>query len=149
MHASLELADGAAIRSLEQGLVAAFRAKDVAKIMSFFAPGDKLLVFDLPTPRSYVGHEAYTKDWQRFVQRIDGPLEVELSDLDVTTNGSLAFGHCIVHVAAEKLDGGALRHNARVTHVYEKTNGKWLIVHEHISVPIEMATGKADFESKV
>lgn len=39
-------------------------------------------------------------------------------------------------------------HNARVTHVYERINGNWLIVHEHVSVPIDMSTGKPDFQSK-
>ena len=40
-----------------------------------------------------------------------------------------------------------MNHNARVTHVYERINGTWLIVHEHVSVPIDMLTGKPDFQS--
>jgi ketosteroid isomerase-like protein len=143
------MADDAAIKSLEQSFVAAFRAKDIPKIMSCFVPGDELLVFDLTIPRQYAGHAAYTKDWERFLKMTDGPLNVELSDLDVTTNGSsLAFSHSSVHVSSKMKDGGAIEHNARVTHVYEKTNGKWLIVHEHVSVPIDMATGRPDFQSK-
>ena len=143
------MADDAAIKSLEQGFIAAFRAKDVPKIMSFFAPGDKLLVFDLGIPRQYAGHDAYTSDWEHFVKMSGGPLSVDISDLDVTTNGSnLAFSHSIVHVSGKKTDGRAMDHNARVTHIYEKMNGKWLIVHEHISVPMDMSTGKPDFQSK-
>ena len=148
--ASPDMTDEAAIKSLEQGFIAAFRAKDVPKIMSFFAPGDKLLVFDLGTPRQYAGHDAYTKDWEHFVKMIDGPLSIDVSDFDLTTNaGNIAFSHFIVHVSGKRTDGGAMEHNARVTHVYEKMNGKWLIVHEHISVPIDMATGKPDFQSKL
>jgi ketosteroid isomerase-like protein len=31
---------------------------------------------------------------------------------------------------------------ARVTDVYRKTDGKWLIVQEHVSVPIDFSSGK-------
>ncbi|HEY4367491.1 MAG TPA: SgcJ/EcaC family oxidoreductase [Steroidobacteraceae bacterium] len=147
--ASSSTADEAAIRSLEQGVVAAFRAKDARTVMSFFVPGDRLLVFDLATPRQYVGHAAFSQDWKHLFAMTDGPLSVDMSDLRVTTNSSdLAYSHSIVHVSGKRTDGTSIDHNARITHVYEKADGKWLIVHEHVSVPIDMATGKADFQSK-
>ena len=38
----------------------------------------------------------------------------------------------------------------RVTDCFRKVNGKWKIVHQHVSFPIEsMETGKADFQSKL
>ena len=36
----------------------------------------------------------------------------------------------------------------RFTDVLRKMNGKWLIVHEHLSFPVDPETGKADFLSK-
>ncbi|HEY2469923.1 MAG TPA: hypothetical protein VGI45_19050 [Terracidiphilus sp.] len=36
----------------------------------------------------------------------------------------------------------------RVTDCFKKVNGKWLIAHTHVSVPVDMQTGKADSESK-
>jgi ketosteroid isomerase-like protein len=36
----------------------------------------------------------------------------------------------------------------RLTDVLRKVKGKWLIVHEHVSVPVDVATGKADLTSK-
>jgi len=45
-------------------------------------------------------------------------------------------------------DGTSLDITTRVTHDYEKIGGRWLIVHEHVSVPIDMSTGKPDFQSK-
>jgi ketosteroid isomerase-like protein len=35
-----------------------------------------------------------------------------------------------------------------VTDVLQKTNGRWLIIHEHASVPVDLATGKGDLLSK-
>jgi ketosteroid isomerase-like protein len=31
--------------------------------------------------------------------------------------------------------------------VYRKIEGKWLIVHEHVSVPVDLTTDKAVFEA--
>jgi len=36
----------------------------------------------------------------------------------------------------------------RVTDVYRKIDGKWLIVHEHVSVPVDIKTGQGDLQSK-
>lgn len=147
-YAKSSSSDEAAIKSLEQDYVAAFRAKDVSKIMSFYAPGDQVLVFDLSTPRQYSGHDAYTKDWEDFIKMFDGPITVEMSDLDVTAGHDVAFGHNIQHVSGKMANGTPMDMTVRVTDGYQKINGKWLIVHEHVSVPIDMTTGKPDLQSK-
>jgi ketosteroid isomerase-like protein len=36
----------------------------------------------------------------------------------------------------------------RLTECYRKHNGHWLAIHDHISVPVDLATGKADFTLK-
>ena len=38
--------------------------------------------------------------------------------------------------------------NVRVTDVYRKIHGRWLIVQEHVSVPVDIGTGKADLLSR-
>ncbi len=45
-------------------------------------------------------------------------------------------------------NGKALELTVGVTDVYRKINGKWLIVHEHVSVPVDPNTGQADLQSK-
>jgi len=37
--------------------------------------------------------------------------------------------------------------NIRVTEIYQRINGKWQIIHEHASVPVDIKTGKADLFS--
>jgi hypothetical protein len=32
--------------------------------------------------------------------------------------------------------------------VYGKVDGRWLIVHQHLSFPVDLDTGKPDFTSK-
>ena len=141
--------DEDAIRVLEQHWQNAFKAKDAPGIMKFYEPGAKLVVFDVVPPRQYIGYEAYQKDWQDLFAMFDGPVTFQMSDLDIITNGSdLAYSHSIQHVAGKLKEGGNLNLTVRVTDVYRKTGGKWMIAHEHVSVPVDIKTGKADLQSK-
>jgi ketosteroid isomerase-like protein len=141
-------ADEAAIKALEQGFVAAFSARDVAKIMSFFAPGNELVVFDVMTPREFAGADAYRKNWEGFVKMTNLPYKVELQDFQMTTDGTLGFSHLVHHVIGKLNDGTTLDMTTRVTHNYKKIDGRWFIVHEHVSVPIGWVTKQPDWDSK-
>ncbi len=44
--------------------------------------------------------------------------------------------------------GKAVDMTWRSTNVWRKENGTWKIIHAHCSVPVDMATGKADMQSK-
>lgn len=53
--------DQAQIRALEQGIQDAIKAKDVAAVMKFYAPGNDLVVFDVVPYRQYTGYDAEKK----------------------------------------------------------------------------------------
>src|SRR4051812_31047249 len=78
-------ADAAAeIKAVQDAFSAAVKAKDIDGIMKYYVPNDTLLVFDVVPPRQYVGAAAYRKDWQEFLNSIEGPLTFETSDYAVT-----------------------------------------------------------------
>jgi uncharacterized protein (TIGR02246 family) len=139
---------GADIRALEERFVAAFKAKDLDAIMKAYAPGQTLVVFDVVPPRQYVGAAAYRKDWQTFFDAFEGPITVELTDLDVSADRNLAYSHSIQRVAGTDRQGKKLDLTVRVTDVYKKARGRWFIIHEHVSVPVDLDTGKPDLSSK-
>jgi len=136
------------IRALENQLVAAVKAKDVDAIMKVYVPDQSLFVFDVVPPRQYVGAAAYRKDWQGFLDSLNGPITVELTDLAVASDHNLAYGHSIQRVAGTDKQGKPLDLTVRVTDVYKKLKGHWLIIHEHVSVPVDLDTGKPDLASK-
>ena len=136
------------IRSLEDRFVAAFKAKDVDALMKIYAPGQALVVFDVVPPRQYVGGAAYRKDWQTFLGNFDGPITVELTDLDIGADRNLAYSHSIQRVAGTDKQGKKLDLTVRVTDVYQKIGGRWFIVHEHVLVPVDLDTDKPDLASK-
>ena len=140
--------DRAEIRALEERFVAAMKAKDLDAIMKVYAPGRTLFVFDVIPPRQYVGAAAYRKDWQTFLDSFEGPITVELTDLDVAADRNLAFSHSIQRVAGTDKQGKKLDLTVRVTDVYKKARGRWLIIHEHVSVPVDLDSDKPDLNSK-
>ena len=136
------------IRALEDRFVAAFKAKDIDGIMNVYVPDQTLVIFDVVPPRQYVGAAAYRKDWQTFFDSFDGPITVELTDLDVVTDRNLAYSHSIQRVAGTDKHGKKLDMTVRVTDVYKKARGRWLVIHEHVSVPVDLETDKPDLSSK-
>ncbi len=147
--AGAQSADKAQIQALEEQLAAAIAAKDVDKVMQFYAPGDDLFVFDVIPPRQYVGAAAYRKDFEGFfATAASGPTTAQVSDLDITANGKLAFTHYTTHMVSTDKSGAKVDMVIRTTDCLRKIKGKWLIVHEHNSVPVDLASGKADLMSK-
>ncbi len=139
--------DEAQIRNLYRPWAAAFDAKDADAIMKFYAPGETLLVFDVVPPLQYVGADAYRKDWQDFFGGFK-TIKVEVEQLGVVSDGKLAFTHSIQRVTGTDLHGKPVDVTLRVTDGLKKIKGKWLIVHEHISAPINLETGKAELALK-
>jgi len=140
--------DKSEITAVEQRFLEGFKAKDVDKIMSCYVPDETLFVFDVVPPRQYVGAKAYRKDWEDLFAMYPGPLEADMTDLNVTADRTLGYAHVIVHSVFTDKGGHKTETNVRTTDVFRKAGGKWLIVHEHNSVPVDFATGKADLMTK-
>jgi len=130
------------IRALESRFAAAFNAKDLDAIMKVYVPGNDLFVFDVGVPRQHVGWEDYKKDWQDYLALFKGPIKFTISDLSVMSDGKIGYGHSIQQVSGTGTDGTPMNMVARVTDVYRKIDGKWLIVQEHVSVPIDFSGPK-------
>jgi ketosteroid isomerase-like protein len=45
-------------------------------------------------------------------------------------------------------DGKSFHFRERSTDLWKKVDGKWRVMHEHNSVPVDVITGVADLESK-
>jgi len=137
------------IRALEERFAAAVRARKLDSVMKIYAPGAELFVFDFTIPRQHVGFDAYKKDWQDFFAAFPGPIDkFEVEDLSIVADGKLAYSHSIQTGTATAKDGSKFSVTLRVSDCYRKINGKWLITQEHVSVPVDLGTGKADFASK-
>jgi uncharacterized protein (TIGR02246 family) len=138
----------AAIRALENAFATAFNAGDVDAMMKNYVPDNRLVVFDVVPPRQHLGADAYRKAWTGFFAHFKGTPTIAITDLGITVDGDLGFSHSIQHVTGIDKQGRSVDRTVRVTDGYRKIGGKWLIVLEHVSVPVDLATGKPDLTSK-
>jgi ketosteroid isomerase-like protein len=146
--ASSQASDEAAIKAQVESYRKAFEARNVDGIMAAYATGQQLFVFDAVPPREYPSWEAYKKDWESLFAIFPGPVKDAISELKITVVGPVAYGHRIEDTHFTKKDGSDQELIVRVTDVYRKIGGKWLVVQEHVSFPADPTTGKADLLSK-
>lgn len=139
-------ADKAAIQALYKQFNDAFNKKDANAVMAVYAPD--VFVFDVVPPRQYSGWDAYKKDWVDLFAGMPGPMNNTVSDLDIMVVGAVAYTHYIADGTGTDKDGKPMHLVVRSTDVLRKKNGKWLIVQEHNSFPVDLATGQADVLSK-
>ena len=128
--------DEAKIRQLIDNWAKALRAKDVNRLMSHYAPG--ILVFDLAPPLQYVGTDAYRKNWEAWFPSFQGPVGYEVRDLSIATGNDVAFSHSLNRISGTRTNGEETDVWVRATVGFCKSDGNWMITHEHISVPFYM-----------
>ena len=138
----------AVIRTLEAHFAAAVRAKDIDQIMAKYTVSEALVVFDVDPPRQYTSWQAYKEHWQKILAACKDAPTMEISDLEIYGGARYAYSHSIQHFACTNQQGKKLNLILRVTDGYANFDGEWLIAHEHVSVPVDLTTGKADLQSK-
>jgi uncharacterized protein (TIGR02246 family) len=119
----------------------ALRSKDIDSAMSLYAPD--IVSFDVDPPLRYAGTDNKRRAWQEFFAVHTGPLAYEVRDLNVTTQGELAFVHSLNHVSGTVASGHISDLWVRWTACFRRIDGVWLVVHEHVSVPADVAHGTA------
>lgn len=132
----------AAIRSLMESFVAAFNSGDVDEIMKHYVPDNSFVLFDIVPRQEYIGAEAYRKAWTEMFTHFKGKPKIAITELAITVDGNVAFGHSFQHVTGTDPQGHPVDRWVRVTDGYRKIGDHWLIAHEHISVPVDWRTGK-------
>ena len=138
--------DEAAIRELIDEFAKAFRVKDVNGVMSAFAK--EIVSYDIVPPLQAVGADTFVTDWQQFFESYQGPIDVEFPDILIATGDDVAFSYCLHRVKGTLKTGRQTDWWLRWTACYRKTNGNWLIVHEQVSVPIDLRSGEALMDLK-
>jgi ketosteroid isomerase-like protein len=132
----------AAIRALAGRFVEAFNAGDIDAIMKNYIWDESLVVFDIVPRKQYLGADAYREAWVDMFSRFEDNPQIAIAKHGIEVDGNVAFGHCFMHVTGIDKQGHAVDRWVRVTNGYRKIGGNWLIVLEHISVPVDFSTGK-------
>lgn len=138
----------AEVRALVARWGQALKTKNVEQVMACYAPGSAVRAFDIVPPLECSGHDAYRKNYEQFFAMYRGPIELELRDLQVVASSDMAFITVLERMAGTLTDGQKSEMWVRVTSVLRKMEGRWLIVHDHVSVPVDFASGTALLQLK-
>jgi len=141
MQAEKSLCNEGEIHRLIDDWANTLRAKDLDTLMSYYAPD--VVFFDGIPPLQYTGTETYRKNWADYFTWFPGPFNFETRDLKIKAADDTAFAHCLVHMTGTNAEGKEDGAWLRMTVCYEKIDGKWLVTHEHWSLPMDMESGKA------
>ncbi|WP_380167593.1 nuclear transport factor 2 family protein [Jannaschia sp. R86511] len=121
---------------------ATFEAKDVDGMMTFYADGDAFSAFDLMPPLEFRGGAGWRANWVSFFAAWQGVPHLELTDVEVHGAGDLAVVRAMVRLHGT-MSGQATDLWVRQTNVFRHLGGQWLMVHDHVSVPTDFATGRS------
>ena len=104
---------------------------------SFLYAQDAGVIFFDIAPLKYAGWREYRDNFKKNVAPGFSSLALTPhNDVKVTRRGNIALMTLTFHLLAKQKDGGVLDFDARHTIVWEKRNGQWLIIHEHVSKPL-------------
>ena len=124
----------------------AIRTKDVNALMAHYAPD--VLTFDLLSPLQYKGADAIGKRVAEWFSSFQGPIGYEMSNLSITSGDDVAFCHSLNGSNGTNKDGAKVEMWWRATNCFRKIDGKWMVAHEHNSVPFDPQNGKASLDLK-
>lgn len=130
------------IKALLDTRVDACQAKDIDRLMSIYSPD--IIYYDVVPPLQFVGSDEVRRNFVRWFDEYDGRIELETHELNVAINGDIAFVH-MLHVDSGTRKNGVPQGAVwlRSTVCCRRSHGRWLITHEHISLPVGWAEASA------
>ena len=126
------------VKALLDSQFEAMRRKDIDQLMSLYSAD--IVYFDLVPPLQYVGSAALR---QRFLEWFDGwksSIGMEIRDLTIAAGGDIAAAHMLLRASGTLMNGREVGYWVRVSDCYRRANDGWLITHEHVSLPVDMAS---------
>ncbi|WP_242056682.1 nuclear transport factor 2 family protein [Nostoc sp. FACHB-152] len=135
--------DEAQIRQLIDEQQSAICAKDVDRIMAYYTKD--VIYFDCKVPFQTKSADAFRRIWEECLPYFPDSFGTQTRDLNIFVSGELAFAHWLLRFTDMPEDHPAMQTWLRFTAGYQRQQGKWLIVHEHCSVPFDPHTSQAVF----
>jgi ketosteroid isomerase-like protein len=125
------------IREVIENWAAATRFDKKADVLKHHA--SDVLVFDVLPPLKYEGADAYRETWDQWQPEFEIPSLFNIHDLNIVVDNNLAFCHCLIECGGRLPNGSEVKEWVRATFCLAKHEDKWLIKHQHISMPLDVS----------
>ena len=119
----------------------AIRLKDIDRLMDLYAPD--IVYFDVVPPLHYTGLAAVRKNFLRWFDAWQSAIGVEIRDLTILTSGDVAVASMLHRTSGTLKNGREVGYWLRATVCCQQSHHGWVIAHEHISLPVDVASGRA------
>jgi ketosteroid isomerase-like protein len=116
--------------------------KNPSMFTAFF--DQNVMIYDIMLPETFTG-EAFRKHMNEVITTFPG--KTKLLDLEIRAEKGLATATYIQDFTGQMGDA-PVKMRIRTTDILEKKNGKWLIIHEHLSLPLDQETMAAVMTKK-
>jgi len=116
-------------------------AKDTDAVMTHIA--DDVVSYEHDAPLQYVGAEQVRDVCQRGFDAMKGDFRWDVPDLKVIVRGDIAVTWGLNHMRAEEPGGQKIDSWSRGTRICQRIDGRWLMIHQHVSYPYDPVTGEA------
>jgi len=133
--------DEAAVRAVIEAIVAAVRQGDIEAMLAQCSPD--IVTLDMVEPLQHEGVNSVRRVWRKTLAEFEPPIEYDALDIQIEVGGDVAFVRCLNEVGGKRRDGRVALSHRRATFGLTRIEGCWKVVHEHVSVPFDMRTGKA------
>lgn len=126
----------AALRGLVPKVIASWESLDITKVEPYYATDADFAYFDL-APMKYNNWAEYRAGVQKAIFEPNQSIKFKLNDdLGIHRRGSLAWATLTFGADVVNKQGSSSHLNGRWTMVLEKRAHGWIVVHEHLSVPL-------------
>jgi ketosteroid isomerase-like protein len=129
------------VRELLESWCQAARIKDIDRLMSLYSPG--IVYFDVVPPLQFTGSTAVRENFLRVFDGYKSSIGVEILGSTIVANGDTAAAFMLIRVSGTLKDGREVGYWVRATICCQRSDHRWIITHEHISVPVDFKTGCA------
>jgi ketosteroid isomerase-like protein len=119
----------------------AIRMKDLDRLMSFYSPD--IIYFDVVPPLQYVGSAALRGRFAQWFNGYQGLIDLQVRDLTIWASEGAAVACWISRAGGTLKNGHEVGSWVRATSCCHRSTQGWLIAHEHISLPVDFASGSA------
>jgi uncharacterized protein (TIGR02246 family) len=120
------------IRNLIENWAEAVRQRDMDSILA--SHSEDFVMYDVPVPFQSVGLEAYRKTWDLFF-KYTKPGVFDIHELRIICSDDVAFAFGRMQCSDKAGREDYLPLDFRVTICLKKIKGRWMILHEHHSIP--------------
>ncbi|TDC97807.1 nuclear transport factor 2 family protein [Actinomadura sp. 7K507] len=117
-------------------------AKDLDALMAGIA--DDVVSYEHEEPLQYTGVQAVRESCARNLDAAgDTRVSLDIPDLTILVRDDLAVAWGLNHVQVTEPGKPAADSWSRGTRVFQRRDGAWLMIHQHVSLPYDPSTGEA------